>query len=154
MVRIFPKGELAGVVEALREIERDTTVKLEQMANYIGIRAIVTCKSLTDETRPPARKANGEWTGWRKAHPGHWGDVSNQLVNSYGWDVTARPGLVELILSNTAEYAEKLERRDNFWVLEGVTAPGGPVDQAFRQAILALAPDWKYDLGVLRETRA
>ncbi|HSB55149.1 MAG TPA: hypothetical protein VLD58_12365 [Gemmatimonadales bacterium] len=144
MVNIFPKGELEGVLEALREIERDTTTKLHQVATYTGIRAVETVKSLTAEMRPPARKPNGEWTGPRRAHPGHWADITGILVNSYYAVATIiRPGQVDLEMGNTASYAQKLEDKDNYWVLEGVAAKGGPVEQALAQAVAALAPDWK-----------
>ena len=139
MLMVQP-GEIEGIAEALVETERDVTTTMRQLAEYIGTRAIDFVKALTSELRPPARKANGQWTGWRKAHPGHWGDVTGVLVNSYGHSVTTEPGRVTLELRNTASYAESLEKRDNFWVLEGIAEDGGPVEKALREGAAIIDP--------------
>lgn len=44
----------------------------------------------------------------------------------------------ELVFLNDMEYAAYLEAMDGFFVLSGVTEPGGPIDRALRAAISAV----------------
>jgi hypothetical protein len=36
-----------------------------------------------------------------------------------------------------------VEARDGYFVVSGVTAAGGPVDRALREAIAEIAPGWE-----------
>ena len=58
------------------------------------VEEIAYLRSLTDEMRPPAPVNSAgryipvaERTGMRRAHPGHWADVSKNLASSYDHDV-------------------------------------------------------------------
>lgn len=130
--------------QAIRELAISAEEKAKKVLESVGIETVSYLRSLTDEMRPPAKRGEGE----RQAHPGHWADVTGQLALSYAWDVQGLPGYgARLTLSNSAEYAVYLEARDGFFVLSGVTDPGGPVEQALRQAIAAIAPEWELRFG-------
>src|SRR5512138_1323271 len=135
-------SRVEGAAAVVAELKVSVEEKLRLMAEDIKLQVIAYLKSLTTEVRGPARKRNGEWTGPRRAHPGHWADVESVLVNSYGGEVTTAPGCVTLVLYNTAEYAVYLDVRMGYFVLRGVTEPGGPVEQAFRLVLQRIAPDW------------
>lgn len=103
----------------------------------VGAETIAYLRSLTDEMRPPIRRGGTP----RRAHPGHWADVTSQLANSYGYEVEVLgDGGVRLVLRNGAEYAGHLEARDGFWVLSGVADPGGPVEEALQAVLPVIAP--------------
>lgn len=124
----------AELDEALRIDERRAMHALEA----IGIEATNWLRSLTAEMVPPAGsrlvvRADGtshlytpprhRGEGERQAHPGHWADVTGQLALSYGYEVLrVGAGVWMLELHNTSEYAEALENRSGYWVLEGVYA--------------------------------
>jgi hypothetical protein len=81
--------------------------------------------------------------GPRRAHPGEWADRSGQLALSYSFEVIREAHSVSLVFRNTAEYALYVEEMDGFFVLSGVTDPGGPVEVAFRAIAARLFPDWR-----------
>jgi hypothetical protein len=127
----------------------DAAEKMALVAEAIGVETIAYFRSLTNEMRPPARVPGTKaTTGVRRAHPGHWADVTGQLAASYDHEVE-RVGKAEVVLSlkNYAEYAAHLEARDGFFVLSGVTDPGGPVEQALRRAVAKHAPGWEIRRG-------
>ena len=134
------------------QIERlalDAHAKMYLVAEAIGVETIAYLRSLTSEMRPPARVPGTKTvTGVRRAHPGHWADVTGQLAASYDHEVQ-RIGRSEVVLSlmNHAEYAAHLERRDGYYVLSGVTDPGGPVEQALIRAVQKHAPGWEVRRG-------
>lgn len=122
----------------LRALEMDAHEKLRLLLDMVGRQTVDYLRSLTGEMRPPARRGGAN----RQAHPGHWADVTGQLANSYEYDVEARADGATLTLRNGAEYAAELEAREGFFVLSGVTEPGGPVDTALRRVIPQVAPGW------------
>jgi phage gpG-like protein len=133
-----------GLAEALQTIEQDASRKIELVLRQTGILTIQYLRSLTNETRPPWRKGEGP----RRAHPGHWADITGRLANGYAWDVgPSDDGGWALLLSNDTEYAAALEARDGFFVLKGVAEPGGPVERMLRQAASVTAPEWEVRLG-------
>lgn len=148
-------GEVEGVAEMLKAAETEITVAFAKIAELVKLRTIEYLKSLTDEMRPSVRRPRAartrravRWTGPRRAHPGHWADITSQLVNSYGGVVQIQGrGTVILILWNTAEYALYLDRKKGFFVLRGVTDPGGPVEDALEAAVRIIAPDWSVFTG-------
>ena len=130
---------LDGIAEELARVERDTSEKIRQLLEAVGILTVAFLRSFTSETRPPVRGANTP----RPAHPGHWADISGHLALSYDKEVKQSEGGGWLLeLSNSAEYAAALEARDGFFVLSGVTDRGGPVEEAVRRAVAQVAPDW------------
>ena len=130
---------------AIRALAIQASDKAAMVLESAGIDTIAFLRSLTEEMRPPVRSGQGE----RQAHPGHWADVTGQLVNSYAWavasDISSRD--VVLILSNGAEYAAALEKRDGYYVLKDVAEPGGPLEQAIRRAVAVIAPEWRVVSG-------
>lgn len=135
-------------VEAIQAIEADAASKLRMVVEAIGPEVVAYLRSHTSEMRPPARiPSTRTRTGPRPAHPGHWADVTGQLAASYASDVQGDARSVTLTLSNSAEYAVHLERREGFWVLSGVMDPGGPVEQALRRAVQRYAPGWEVGRG-------
>lgn len=79
----------------------------------------------------------------RPAHPGHWADITGHLALSYAFSVVPTWNGARLTLSNSAEYAVYLERRNGFYVLSGVTDPGGPVETQLRAAVAVIDPTWE-----------
>lgn len=120
------------VIEQLSQTSmafEDIAYRILQM---VGDATIAYLRSYTSEMRPPARSGD---TKERPAHPGHWADDTGALAGAYRYEVQRRGGEVRLVLLNDMEYAIYLEVRDGFFVLSGVTDPGGPVENALRQAL-------------------
>jgi hypothetical protein len=126
--------EFVGIAEAVADMGVETADGLELMLMAVGEKTVAYLRSLTSEQRPPVKRSGPV----RSAHPGHWGDVTGQLANSYGYYVYR---------SNTTEYAIFLEQHEGFFVLSGVTESGGPVEMAIRHAVAAIAPDWRVVIG-------
>jgi hypothetical protein len=122
----------------LLELEQDTRTRIIMVLEAIGLETIAYLRSKTKEMRPPVRAGRKP----RPAHPGHWADVTGQLVNSYSYRVENLPHGVSLVFENSAEYAAALEAKEGYFVLSGVADPGGPVDQALRRIVPIIAPDW------------
>jgi hypothetical protein len=122
----------------LAALEMDANEKIRNLLELVGAEVIAYLRSLTGETRPPARSGGVD----RKAHPGGWADVTGMLANSYGFDVSRAGDGWVLRLFNTAEYAAELEARDGYFVLSGVTDPGGPIEQSLRRVVPQVAPGW------------
>lgn len=153
--------------EVVANLALDALTKVELTLEQVGRETVDYLRSLTSEMRPPIgartirtkrRRRIGKEAevgplqavpermtlgsgGPRQAHPGHWADVSTVLAASYDSEVERTATGVTLVLRNTAEYAFWVEVRDGFFVLSGVTDPGGPVEQAFRTVAARLAPD-------------
>ncbi len=121
----------------------DAQTAAERILETVGAETVAYLRSLTEEMRPPARKNGPE----RPAHPGHWADRTGQLALSYAFDVVPTANGARLTLSNSAEYAVYLERRNGFYILSGVTDPGGPVETQLRAAVAAIEPTWEVRLG-------
>jgi hypothetical protein len=116
---------------------------MENVMHMVGEETIAYLRSYTSQRVPPVRAGEA----WRRAHPGGWSDVTSNLVNAYGFTVEAQPGQVRLTFYNTMEYAAMVEARDGFFVLQGITDPGGPVDKALREALRAIVPGAELDYG-------
>lgn len=114
------------VLAAVKRLELTTQQKIALVAEAMALEVVAYLRSLTAETRPPAKAGEG----WRYAHPGHWADITGQLANSYDHYVAVVAGGVVVAFVNYAEYARHLEQHDGYFVLSGVTAPGGPVEVA------------------------
>jgi hypothetical protein len=119
------------VTEAVAELEATLATKIETLLHLIGARTIAALQAYTSEMRPPIHVGDPG----RRAHLGHWADVTTRLVQGYRYEVE---GSDTLVLRNDVEYAAYLEQREGFWVLSGVTDPGGPVEQAIIEAAAGL----------------
>jgi hypothetical protein len=131
-------------VRRIAAVQMDTVEKITLVLEQVGIETIAYLRSLTNEIRPPVKEGDAE----RRAHPGHWADRSGQLAGAYSWEIERR-GRTEmaLIFRNTAEHAMWLEVKEGFFVLHGVTEPGGPVQQALKKVIPQIAPGWTVRLA-------
>lgn len=149
--------------EFLRELaalEMDVARKLAITMDQVGWEVISYLRSLTGETRPPARPGEPS----RAAHPGHWADITSNLANAYRFELRAGDTLIrwstegkaptlegsipavvafplELTFFNGMEYAAALEARDGYWVLREITEEGGPVVRALRTVLARIAPE-------------
>jgi hypothetical protein len=130
--------ELTGLEELVRRLEGDARVKLRRVAEFIGERTVEYLKSYTSEIRPPTTP--GGPTG--PAHPGHWKDITKQLVEGYGSRVTEDVDGLTLEVFNRSDHAIFVEMRQGYFVLHSVMDPGGPVEQALRKAVAQIAPEW------------
>jgi hypothetical protein len=133
----------AGFADAIRALRVSESEKAKMVLDAAGIDTVAFLRSLTEEMRPPVRSSEGP----RPAHPGHWADVTGNLAGAYDARVVPTPGGWALVLSNAMEYAGTLEQRDGYFVLRGVTDPGGPLEQELRRAIRAIAPTWRVVSG-------
>lgn len=118
----------------------DALTKVELVLQQVGQETIDYLRSLVD----------GTVEGWpdpagpgRQPHPGGWADRSSVLAASYGFEVVRTATSITLRVFNTAEYAFWVEVMDGYFVLSGVTDPGGPVEQAFRMIAARLAPEFE-----------
>lgn len=78
----------------------------------------------------------------RLKHPGGWADRTGGLADSYDYEVTSDGGRWRLTILNTARHAGLVEALDGYFVVRGITEPGGPVQTALAQAVQELAPGW------------
>lgn len=124
-------------MEMLEQVKGSTMQKAVRISQVVGIETVMYLRSLTDVMRPPVRKGEGP----RQAHPGGWADVTGNLANAYGAEVQSFGDEVVLLLTNTMEYAAYLEARDAYYVLEGVAADGGPVQQLMERIVARVAPE-------------
>lgn len=127
--------------DMLREIEEvriPEMLKVRNVAEMVGRETIAFLRSKTGDTRPPTRAGQPS----RRAHPGGWADVTGNLALAYDFELLEEPDGWLIHFRNGMEYAAILEARDGFFVLRGVTDPGGPVDRALRIAVARIAPDW------------
>lgn len=133
------QAEKPEILSSLRKLQISDLEKAERILEMVGIETVAYLRSLTNEIRPPAKPGGNT----RRAHPGHWADVTGQLALSYAWEVVRVSDVeVRLVLSNSAEHAIWLELREGFFVLTGVTESDGPVEQALRRIIPQIAPGW------------
>lgn len=131
---------------AIARLERTTIEQIRFVLRSVGIETVAYLRSLTSEIRPSARRGRS-MTGPRRAHPGHWADITSQLALSYSWEVEETNRGARLKLTNSANYAVYLEMMDGYFVLTGVTEPGGPVEEAIKSAAATIAPGWRVRLG-------
>lgn len=144
----------------LRGIQAQSEEKVRILLEMVGTEVISALRSLTSEMRPPARipgtakttkrgkKKPARKTGPRRAHPGHWADITGALANAYAHEVVRdAEGGYALVLTNGMEYAAALDALDGYFVLRGVTDRGGPVHLALMQALKIAAPGWEVRYG-------
>ena len=82
-----------------------------------------------------------------RRHPGGWGDITGALANAYAWKVERTSDGAMLTFENNMEYAVHLEARDGYFVLSGITDPGGPVEQELVRLVGQVAPEWEVRFG-------
>lgn len=125
---------------AMREAKMDLATAAVGAMEVTGREIVAFLRSLTNEMRPPANPGEG----WRRAHPGHWADVTSQLAQNYRFEIRAAgrvvvfsaageavvvsgtgvvpadtdPFVLEFI--NGTEYAAALESKAGYYVLSGV----------------------------------
>lgn len=131
------------VQKAIRALRVDARRKIVLVLQQVGLETMAYLRSLTTEMRPPAAGKDNS----RRAHPGHWADVTGQLAGSYSWEVEEHGDEVVLVLRNDAAHAIWVEMREGFFVLSGVADPGGPVQQALERIIPRVAPGWQVRFG-------
>lgn len=134
-------ADTPDVASAIARIEMSTHSKIRQLLELVGITTISYLRSLTDEMRPPASADRPP----RRAHPGHWADITSQLALGYSWEIEERgPAEIALVLRNVVEYAIYVDVMEGFFVLRGIADPGGLVYQAIQRAMPIVAPEWKW----------
>ena len=139
MITIGATVTTPDFAEAMNALGAPVRFQVRQVLQAIGASTVDFLKSYTSVMRPPLRVADA----MRAAHPGGWADVTGVLANSYGWAVTEGADGWILKLFNDADYAVYLETKEGYFVLHGVTDPGGPVEEALRRAVALVAPTWK-----------
>lgn len=131
--------DVSDMLLDIEGIEREVLDILHGMAEAIGHRTVAYLRSLTGVMRPPAKPGGA----FRYAHPGGWADITSNLANAYRFEVRPNGKGWTLAFINSMEYAAYLEAHDGYFVLSGVTDPGGPVEQAMRQVLAEVAPNWE-----------
>ncbi|HMB77133.1 MAG TPA: hypothetical protein VKN76_12085 [Kiloniellaceae bacterium] len=77
---------LRFVQEGLRETQRVLPLTQRNVSLTLekaGFDLVAYYRSLASELRPPVRAGEG----YRKAHPGHWADITGNLASSYRFRV-------------------------------------------------------------------
>lgn len=136
MAMLTIRAKTKGLAEAIARRELDALTKVELVLEAVGHLTVAKLRSLTNESRPPVKRGEPK----RRAHPGHWADVTGQLANSYRFEVYRTGNVVTLALINGSEHAAHLERREGYFVLSGVMQRGGMVELAIREAVRTIAP--------------
>lgn len=95
--------QMMGVI-ARRE---STGPRMEDFLDEVGKVLIAYLKSYSKGERKP---------DGRPTHPGHWGDVTYELRDSYEYEVVDG----KLWLANTSGHAAYVEAMDGYFVLSGV----------------------------------
>lgn len=115
------------VKELFRSEGEKSILIMRNVLDALGMETIGHLRSLTSELRPPAVPGEPD----RRAHPGHWADITSVLAASYGhavWPLfgglTGEQG-IDLALYNSAEYASALDAKDGYYVLQPVLEKGG-----------------------------
>jgi hypothetical protein len=119
-----------------RSLELPFLDALEILLDHVGASVVEYLRSYTNEWRPPERGG----TTRRRAHPGHWADITHDLEAGYHYKIERNAEGVTLALLNDSGHAIYVEAMDGFYVLKGVTDKGGPVEQAIRTMILRYIP--------------
>lgn len=121
----------------LKGIRNELLEKARAVAELAGVVTVKYLQSYTEETRPALEHGD-----IRQAHPGHWGDVTFELMEGFESEVVPTENGWLIRLANTSEHASLVEAMVGYFVLEGVTDPGGPADMALKASIKALQPGW------------
>lgn len=139
---------------------------LEIVLDQVGTDVVAWLRSYTNEWRPPASargssvlhrvrdkkggrsvrmvRAPGSGSqGKRRAHPGHWADITGDLKAKYGYRVKRTRNSVRLEIFNESEHAVYVEAMDGFFVVKGMADAQGPIDQRLRAVLRQIAPNWK-----------
>lgn len=141
---------------SLRALEVQETRKIELLLQSVGFETVAYLRSLTGgegeakgaEARVSFRTRAGAQVSFAinrsgPAHPGGWRDITGNLANAYAFTVESHPDGATLVFTNHMEYAAALEARDGYWVLRGVTDPGGPLERKLREVLPRVAPGWE-----------
>lgn len=115
--------------EHFEKLYGEVVKRAERIGRYVGFKTVDYLRSYTDELRPPAKVGDGP----RFAHPGHWGDVTNNLKNAHGHEVIVNGHVVEVKIYNNMEYARYLDDREGFSVVS-VAFDDGTVEQLAQEA--------------------
>jgi hypothetical protein len=144
MFNLVAETDFTGLLDELqRDVEKDVESKLGEVADFVGKYAVEWLRGYTGQLRPPRR----EGEPLRPARRGGWADENGFLVSEYRYEVSHARGQVTLTLFNDADFAAELELMEGYFVLSGVTDPGGPIEDALRAALAAIAPEYEIRHG-------
>lgn len=101
--------------DKLKAMKKSLPKKAEYVAELVAREVVQHAKSLTNDTKPGVKGEDQD----RKLHPGGWGDVTTQLVNSIVAKVEREGITAKAIVEATAEYAEALDSKTGYDVLGG-----------------------------------
>jgi hypothetical protein len=112
--------------------------RLVHALEYIGKELVAFLRSYTTEERPDDPRAT--WSlGPRKAHPGHWADVTKELRKGYRYAViTSGRYDHRLEITNTSPHAMWVERLEGYYVTRGLFTGRSPIVQQLRQVLRAV----------------
>lgn len=132
-----------GVQREMQRFEGAVYDKVWAILHLVGADLVAWLRSYTNEWRPPAPGG----AGMRRAHPGHWADITHKLEQGYGFRVEGGAGKsARLIIFNTTEYAVYLEAKEGFFVVSGAIAPNGPFAETLRKVVARHAPGWRVNM--------
>lgn len=130
---------VVGVPKVIAELKITIEQKMMAVMDAVGAETITYLQTDLPGRSPP-HKSNPPAGPFK---PGGWRSITDELAESYGYEVGPIKNGVRLTLRNTADFAIYLEFRDGFFVLRGVTDPGGPVPEALIKACAKVAPEFK-----------
>lgn len=125
------KFDTPDFTEVMRTSELDALDAAQMLLEMAAVECVAYLRSFTSKMQPPVRRSELP----RPAHPGGWADVTGDLARGYGYtvDKDALADSVSVTLWNREDYAAALEAKDGYYVLTGITDPGGPMDKAVRR---------------------
>lgn len=130
--------------QAIKYLAITTEAKVAKVMDSVGSETIKYLQSFIALSHPPGRPRVGPF------HPGGWRDQSKSLSEGYNYTVTPVRGGTRLAIRNDDQEASYLEHRNGFFVVGGVTDPGGPVETALVAAAAVIAPEWVVARGKKR----
>lgn len=119
--------------EDLEKAREAKDARMQAIFHRVGGRTVQLHRSFTAQLRKDGRRK----------HPGGWADRTGTLADSYDYQVDRDTGVWRLVFFNTARHAHLIEARDGLFVVRGTADPGGPIQQAFQQAVREMAPEWE-----------
>jgi len=111
----YTDTDFTGWDRQLQELEMDATQKAYGMAEVVATSVVNHARSLTSETKPGVKEGEGA----RRVHPGGWADITSNLANSIGSNISWNGFTLVTTIEAGMEYAAYLD------ALEGIDVLGG-----------------------------
>lgn len=142
MLEIVLDSVGADVVQYLRSYTNEWRPAVNTRAyGSSAVHYVTNRRSSSRRVRVVRAPGSGK-SGRRRAHPGHWADITGDLMRKYKYRVIRSGSDVRLEFTNGSKHAIYVEAMDGFFVLKGVVGPGSIVEDRLRKILPRIAPGW------------